>query len=399
MPAGAALMGVFDSTNPGAKIQPLPFSDAFGRSDGPAGQPWYVPDCSPQLQIVSGKLAPSAVRNESVGLLLDNDDFDVTFDVTYSAADSNRDDVQLAFRTDACWGPEYYLWATEPNVSLGGTTGVTLYRHSAASGFVAVSFVSLGIVEGSSHTMRVHVHGTTCDVHIDGGPPFMTATIDALPGQRGLHFIANHPGSTIDNVNLTVSGSTGTLVFSDDFTRTDSSTSAGGSWTTVRGVAGIASDQYKPVSGTSPAPASDPDSSAECISLVDVGQVDGQVQFDFTAGGSSQLDFFLAASSDGYTGVDVICSIAASTIYVFERANGPGFTLNTSAAQSGMSIGTHTITIIKNGSNLKVYFDATLKITATLAHTYTGTRIGPRVNCSLAGFGGGRYDNVNVSTL
>lgn len=185
-----------------------PWSDNFTRSDSPTpGLPWYVAcngdDLYPSLQIVSNTLALPSNGIGYAGLLLDSDDFDLTFDVHYAAANGHVDDVQVAFRRADCWDEtKSYLWATMPDTGLGGTHGIAIYEVDNGVPTSVVAFNgSGGLFEGSTYTMRIHVHGTTLDTYINGSL-FQTATIDALPGQRAVVFLTEKLGTYIDNVSI-----------------------------------------------------------------------------------------------------------------------------------------------------------------------------------------------------
>jgi hypothetical protein len=207
--AVASMGGVIAATEPGGVPVDDSFADAFTRANGDPGQPWYVPSCAftPALAISSDALVTPGGTGV-LGLLLDSDDFDLSFTVNYGTAGGGPDDVQVYFRRSACWiEAESYVFTTNPDIGSGGTAGATLYEYTTGP-TVVVSNPSGGLTESSTHTWRIIVIGTAFNCYLDGSTtPFMSATIDPLAGQRALVFILDKTSSSIDDISLAVPGS------------------------------------------------------------------------------------------------------------------------------------------------------------------------------------------------
>ncbi|HVW22975.1 MAG TPA: hypothetical protein VHB51_00605 [Candidatus Saccharimonadales bacterium] len=181
----------------------LPFSDNFNRADGSAGSPWYTtPAIAPGLPIVSNTLQYAGVSSV-LALKLPSQNIDVTFTAHYAPSTGARDDLQFAFfRNDYLAGENiYYLWATNPDVGSGGSTGVALYKVTNGSPAL-LSFTSGYLTENTTYTMRVVASGTSVSAYVNGVVKNST-TLPSIPsGQTAVDFIINKPGSYIDDVSF-----------------------------------------------------------------------------------------------------------------------------------------------------------------------------------------------------
>jgi|GEM_PF-3345501 len=181
----------------------IPFSDNFNRANGSPGTPWYPPVNSPGLQIFSNTLQYTGVSS-AVGLRIPSQSFDVTFTAHYSASTGARDDLQMGFfRSDYLYGePTFYLWATNPDVGSGGSSGIALYKNTSGS-FSLITNTTGYLFENNTYTMRIVVSGTSFTAYVNGVSQ-LTATLPSIPpaNQKSIMFITNKTGSYIDDVSF-----------------------------------------------------------------------------------------------------------------------------------------------------------------------------------------------------